>query len=940
MQRLSRVSRQSVTSAPISTLEHDAVAVALQDALGTRVILIRAIGEGGMGRVYLARDPQLKRFVAVKVLVQSPTADAEAHARFQREAQAIAAVSHPNVVAIYGVGELPDGRPYFIMQYVSGGSMAERLASSGPLPVEMAEGVIGDVAAALAAAHRRGIVHRDVKPANVLWDEDTERATVSDFGIATLQATDGDEQDVRITGSGMAVGSPAYMSPEQLLTEPVTPKSDIYALGLLGYELLTTRGPYVVTSPSQVVAAHLRDKPRRLSEIRTDIPESLQELLLRCLSKEPSERPSAEEVMLAMTPGAAEPLEWPPPGLERLRGALWRLMSMPAVGVVFLLAPLLLLVSIEQDFSESMVSGALLLAACSLLGFAALVRGAVRVVQLGRGLGQAARLQYGTWTIAEVISDRRGDTGSLIAGTREYGSLSPDERTRLRMLRVVRAALLFLAAPLALLVAIIVLVADGSRSASAMVFVRAVWFTLLGLGVIGVLLGGFEHFRLAKIRHRRAERPHKTNEAELAPAWYAAFDRASEGQRPGSGEPISWVRVAMAVSAGALVVAFCATVILTMSIVTVSGQLVAGVFGTGQMSYLGNLSQRSIGGTSYRTAAADSVRPLDAGEALLAVSSTGATREAPSPVERHLHWDYPRWRRVTPPGELFPKPGEMPWTSAAILAAGHGLTTPQRELLERSAAHPARDEFARAATARSADVYGALIAVPDGRVIAFRDFPLARLFSLRDAAESYAAMIALDVADHRAADAERHARDIISVGTQLLDLPFLNNNVVGFEVLDNGVSALEAVYIALGRERDARTLLDTVVATSRRRRVTLRNGVVGLQRAMHDARLVRGGRMEAVLPLMLSACADPRQLIFGVDDQHRANVRYARDSLARFPSERLWVDAIDNMLTSGTQATNEIEGGGVLVEFARLADWVVGGRRFESCAELSGQFRN
>src|SRR6185369_16650511 len=193
MPRSSRPSRQSVTSTPIHTLEHDAVAVALQAALGARVLLIRTIGEGGMGRVYLARDPQLKRFVAVKVLVQTQAVDAESHARFQREAQSIAAIAHPNVVQIYGIGELPDGRPYFIMQYVSGGSMAERLAKSGPLPVEAAETVLGDVAAALSAAHRRGIVHRDVKPANVLWDEDGERATVSDFGIVLFHETEDTE---------------------------------------------------------------------------------------------------------------------------------------------------------------------------------------------------------------------------------------------------------------------------------------------------------------------------------------------------------------------------------------------------------------------------------------------------------------------------------------------------------------------------------------------------------------------------------------------------------------------------------------------------------------------------------------------------------------------------------------------------------------------------
>ncbi|MBC7672635.1 MAG: serine/threonine protein kinase, partial [Polaromonas sp.] len=261
---MNRPSRRSSAGSfnTLSTLEHDVVGLALQEALGGRVVVIRPLGQGGMGQVYLGRDPQLKRFVAIKVLGRTLGQDAEAHARFQREAQAIAAVSHPNVVDIYSIGELPDGTPYFVMQHVAGGSMAERIATSGPLPVEAAERVLGEVAAALAAAHRRGIIHRDVKPGNVLWDEYGERATVSDFGIASIQQREGEDADVRITATGMTVGSPAYMSPEQLMNEPITPKSDVYGLGLLGYELITGRGPYGANTPSELVAAHLRDEPR------------------------------------------------------------------------------------------------------------------------------------------------------------------------------------------------------------------------------------------------------------------------------------------------------------------------------------------------------------------------------------------------------------------------------------------------------------------------------------------------------------------------------------------------------------------------------------------------------------------------------------------------------------------------------------------------------
>lgn len=937
MPRSSRPSRQSVTSTPIHTLEHDAVAVALQEALGARVLLIRTIGEGGMGRVYLARDPQLKRFVAVKVLVQSQATNAESHARFQREAQSIAAISHPNVVQIYGVGELPDGRPYFIMQYVAGGSMAERLAASGPLPIDTAETVIGDVAAALAAAHRRGIVHRDVKPANVLWDEEGERATVSDFGIATLQATEENENDIRITGSGMAVGSPSYMSPEQIVAEPVTVKSDIYALGLLGYELLTGRGPYHATTPSDLVAAHLRDTPRRLSEVRAEIPEALQELLLRCLSKDPEDRPSAEEVMLAMTPGAADALEWPPPGLERLHGALWQLAPSIAVGSAFLMVPLIFLLEVGiVGVGDSALAMPLFLAASTLFAFAAFVRAAQRTWVLGKVLMRSSRLGYGWGTVLEVMADRRSDTGAVIAGTREYSGLAVSERTTLRVLRVVQALSLFAAAPLALVAAILALLLrrEGVGS-SAFTMTTLVTFTIVGS--IGVMARLYESVRLNATRRRRAARPHHANEKALAPSWYAAFERSREGQRFGRGSEVNGVATGVLVWASALMVAFCAAAILFVSAITVLGQAVIGREFSLAYSNLMQKVQTPPGGQSYRVPPDGSVTPIAAGAALLAINST-SNKRAPSPIEQPVRDDYPSWRRVEPSPTLFPASREMPWTSVAILAAGSGLTAAQREVLVRAAAHPARDEFSRAALASSVDLNGALLRLPLQEPLHPYNFPVVVLTGLRDAAESHAALAALDVADNRPADAERHAREIISVGELVLDTHQAANLGEGRHIVERGVSTLEAVYVATGREREARVLLDSmVVAASRVNPRRIRPGIDGLQRALRDTTIARGARMELVFPLVLRVCADPKQLLFGVDDDYRRDIGYARDSLARFPSERAWVGALDSMLTMGAVPIAGVTAPRAIVFMARVIDGVVGGKRFESCAGLTTQ---
>src|SRR3954471_4055677 len=294
----SNVPRLSQTMSSTSDIDagERVLAEQLQAALAPSFVLIRRLGAGGMGIVYLARDPALKRPVAVKLMAPERAADPEARARFEREAEAVAAISHPNVVAVYSVGELPSGIPYLVMQYVEGMSMAERLKAEGPLDLGTAKQVMGQVASALEAAHRKGIIHRDIKAANILWDDASGRALVSDFGIAAILERSFDGETLRLTQTGMMVGTPAYMSPEQFLGEQVTEKTDVYSLGLLGYELLTGEGPYLISSPRQLPAAHLRDAPRKLSAMRPDVETELESLLAKCLEKTAELRPSAEEL--------------------------------------------------------------------------------------------------------------------------------------------------------------------------------------------------------------------------------------------------------------------------------------------------------------------------------------------------------------------------------------------------------------------------------------------------------------------------------------------------------------------------------------------------------------------------------------------------------------------------------------------------------------------
>lgn len=245
-----------------------------------------------MATVYLAREQALGRLVALKVLHPERAGDETARRRFEREAKAAASLSHPNVVQVFRFGRLPDQTPYLVMRFVKGRTLADRLAAEGPLSTDLAREVLLGVASALSAAHAQGIVHRDVRPANVLWDEDAQQAMLADFGIAALLATSG-EETTRLTKTGQMLGDPRYLSPEQLLDQDLTELADMYAFGLMGYELLTGKGAYDARTNTQWITAHLSGNPRDLRQMRPDIDPSIADLLKRCLNREPNHRPSA-----------------------------------------------------------------------------------------------------------------------------------------------------------------------------------------------------------------------------------------------------------------------------------------------------------------------------------------------------------------------------------------------------------------------------------------------------------------------------------------------------------------------------------------------------------------------------------------------------------------------------------------------------------------------
>jgi tRNA A-37 threonylcarbamoyl transferase component Bud32 len=249
-----------------------------------RYRLVRQLGVGGMGEVWEADDTVLGRRVAVKVLVPELAGDARATRRFVREARATAQLTHPNVTRVYDFGR-DGGVPYLVMELLEGDTLADRLAG-GPLPPAEAARIGAAVAEALDAAHRRGIVHRDVKPANVLVTPAGE-VKVMDFGIAAAA-----DETHSTTGSGL-YGTAAYVSPERAAGRAPTPAADLYSLGAVLYALLTGRPPFVGDAPVLVVRAHLHERPRPVRELAPWVPARLATACEAALAKDPTQRPSS-----------------------------------------------------------------------------------------------------------------------------------------------------------------------------------------------------------------------------------------------------------------------------------------------------------------------------------------------------------------------------------------------------------------------------------------------------------------------------------------------------------------------------------------------------------------------------------------------------------------------------------------------------------------------
>ena len=263
----------------------------MQQLVDNRYRLVKPLGSGGMADVFLAHDNILDRDVALKVMSSRYASDDEFVERFKREAQSAAALSHPNIVSIFDRGASEDGTYYIAMEYLSGGTLKDRILSKGALPARTAAAVALQIAEALRAAHERGVIHRDIKPHNILITESGD-VKVTDFGIARAASSS------TMTRTGSILGTAHYISPEQAMGEPVGPASDLYSLGVVLYEMLTGELPYDADTPLGIAMKHVNGRLRQPKELDPSIPAGINAVTCRLLAKDPEDRYASDAELI------------------------------------------------------------------------------------------------------------------------------------------------------------------------------------------------------------------------------------------------------------------------------------------------------------------------------------------------------------------------------------------------------------------------------------------------------------------------------------------------------------------------------------------------------------------------------------------------------------------------------------------------------------------
>jgi hypothetical protein len=926
----------------------DGLEARLERALAPRYQLLRQLGKGGMGTVFLAREPSLRRLVAVKVLSPELAPDVEAHVRFEREAQAVAALAHPNVVGIYGVGQLDDGMPYFVMQYVEGRSLADRLEVDGALPIAEARRVVAEVASALAAAHAKGIVHRDIKPANVLQDAQSGRVLVTDFGLAAVNRSSTELGALNVTQTGMRVGTPLYMSPEQLAAEPPTDRTDVYALGLLAFELVVGTGPFSAKSPSELIAAHLRDVPPRLATKRTDVDPELDALVAASLEKDPAKRPSAQDIAQRLAPSGVAVLEWPPPGLEDWLGAAWpqgRWLFWSA-GLMTMALALLLGLGIRLVDVGNAGFGSVLIVVVALGGVAAVLRLRLALETL-RGMSHAVRSGYAWGTLLDVACDPRGDTGALIAGTRRYAALDANTRSVLRGGRRWAGSLAVLAPAVApvLVGAWMVLGSVLGWSPQSVALLAVAPLALAEL--LRIAAWAAERAAAGRWRGDAAVATPSTLGVE-AQQWYGSLARVT-GER-GGGQS---ARTGFATWSGAVLIA---AVLLSLALVAPMLLVPARAAFLAELSFGDAAStvgaEREARAYDRLAPALDSaISPSRAGALLHDVLAVGNLPGAvASPLVRPQP-ALPSLPRPDSTSPLRPPPGVAVLLEADSLWSRlrAGVTAPELAYLESVARHPAWASFDSIARAPFVDVLAGMYGTPlpsgltaDGvrgpsisaiRALMAANAARAAYFAARGDGDSARAALRAGFGFARAITG---VWDYFPASTGYTMVLVARRSLERYSVVQPNADgdALAALRDSLARPR---SIFESMQLNSARRGI----GETARARAIRDLRnplLPVAFKFGQLQSLAMSQCTTLSEALFGPGPDLRDAFRYAEDSVARSEAERQLVRLTLRLPESYVDEAWREPGAPIqsIGKWLALSARTIGARRLEGCAHLIG----
>jgi len=824
---------------------------------------------------------------------------------------------------VYAVGETAGLKlPYIVMQYVEGPSLADWMTQHPRVSERDARRVIGEVAAGLAAAHARNLLHRDVKPGNVLLEAESGRAYVADFGVSAALGPASADTTGSLTATGHVVGTPIYMSPEQAAGEPLTPRSDVYSLGVLAYELLVGELPFKAVTAMGWAAAHLRDTPTPVQNRRADLAPEVARLVDRCIAKGPSDRPLADEVARGMLPTLASEIEWPPPGLHWLHGrsrVLSRLALATFGGAILTLSALAFTPQILQAHANWLWRFQFLrsapgqdAAAVSLflwqseliLGVSVLALSLFAFLALGAGaVARLVRLRSVGWrwgTLLDIAADHDGRSGLALSGAREFASLEPAQRRAILTARRWRAGALLGA----LLWVIVVVGAWGvmllagwlTAEGVALVVTPRLWMVALGPALLGVVaVAG------AALMERRLTGPlgraRRVREADTdAAAWYGALPDGGRAAHPARRSLRRWARAGQAAAA-----------LLSLALVVTIGEAVAA-------SVSAVLSLQRLGPKTAELIAdqerIQSDDPLGTARGAWAALLPAADSVADSTARAWIRALADTAASGAPP--YAQRPSTVLGRSASALArafqaaAGGTLRSSLKDSLAGLVVQPRTELFRRISRASLVGTEMADLGNPFAAAGLPRTGRTPRAAQLQEAALANTAGAILAVARHDLPAAAQRIGENAAFAEQLLRAPDVGANQLAFRILRDLVVEPLGVLVKLGARnldpqvvRDAAQHLDEAMPyTAGAAGLTVNpHDLIQFTAAVRNPRIPTGFRVVWLYEGWAGLCANPWELLTGPSAARRQAMLSAADVMSDVPRAR------DLALADGSQWT-------------------------------------